>query len=230
MKDPWTMNLQLFAEPAAAQDANQGTQSASTTDTNNTNAADQNPAQQADSQQNNQQNGQAQSNAQPAPRTFTQEELDRIIADRLSRQAAQYRAQIETARQEGRTEAERLAQMSAEERARHEQEQAQQAAQQREQQLTQREADITRRELRAQAIDTLISRDLPRELESVLDYSSADACNTSIANVERVFRAAVQKSVDERLRQSGVNLPAPGAQPDYSHMSDADYYAATLKK
>ena len=229
MKSTRNINLQLFAEPANQPAANQEPTSASTTDqnTNEPNAVNQ-PNQQAEPQQAQQAEGQQ--NSQQQPRTFTEADVNRIVAERLSRERRNMQQQIETARQEGRTEAERLAQMSAEERARHEQEQAQQEAQRREQQLQQREAEITRRELRAQAIETLMSRDLPRELESVLDYSSADACNASIANIERVYRAAVQQGVDARLRASGVNLPAPGSQPDYANMSDADYYAATLNK
>lgn len=152
-------------------------------------------------------NGQA---AQPE-RTFTQADVDRMIADRLSRERRQHQQDIENARTEARTEAEQLAQMTAEQRAQRERERADQAARQREQQLAEREAVITRRELRAQAIDTLLSRDLPHELESVLDYSSADACNASIDNVEKVFRAAVQAGVDARLKASGVKLPAPGS-------------------
>ena len=173
---------------------------------------------------------QAQQAAQQPERTFTQADVDRMIADRLSRERRQHQQDIENARTEGRTEAERLAQMTQEQRAQAEQQRAQQAAQQREQALNQREADITRRELRAQAIDTLVSRDLPPALESVLDYTSADACNASIDNVERVFREAVQKAVDARLKASGVSLPAPGSKPDYDRMSDADYYATTLGK
>lgn len=179
-------------------------------------------------------NAQQAQQAQQPERTFTQADVDRMIADRLSRERRQHQQDIETARTEGRTEgrteAERLAQMTAEQRAQAEQQRAQQAAQQREQALNQREADITRRELRAQAIDTLVSRDLPPALESVLDYTSADACNASIDNVERVFREAVQKAVDARLKASGVSLPAPGSKPDYDRMSDADYYATTLGK
>jgi len=233
--NPWQMNLQLFAEPTADGQQPTGQQDPQTTNPTDPNANEPNNAQptgqQANQQQMNQPGGQQGSNAQQngGERTFSQAELDRIVADRLARQQRSFQQQLETARQEGRTEAERLAQMSAEERARHEQEEAQRQAQTREQALAQREADISRRELRAQAIDTLVTRGLPRELESILIYSSADACNASIANVEKVFRAAVQQSVDERLRQSGVNLPAPGGQPDYSNMSDADYYALRYK-
>lgn len=176
-------------------------------------------------QQTAQQDGQQQ---QQAERTFTQADVDRMITDRLARERRQHQQDIENARNEARTEAERLAQMTQEQRAQAEQQRAQQQAQQREQQLAQREAEITRRELRATAIDTLQQRDLPRELESVLDYSSADACNASIDTIERAFRAAVQSAVDARLKASGVNLPAPGVKPDYARMSDADYYAAVL--
>ena len=45
--------------------------------------------------------------------------------------------------------------------------------------------------------------------------------------MERAFRDAVQKGVNERLRASGVTLQTSGKAPDYDSMSDADYYAAT---
>ena len=143
-------------------------------------------------------------------RMFTQADVDRMISDRLSRERRQHQQDIENARTEARTEAERLAQMTAEQRAQAEQQRARQQAQQREEALNQREADINRRELRSQAMDTLLQRDLPRELESVLDYSSAEACSASLDNVERVFRAAVQAGVDARLKASGVRLPLGG--------------------
>ena len=184
-------NTNLTAAEMAAQETAQGTQ---TTDSTQPAAQGQRPAQETQ-----------------AERTFTQADVDRMITDRLSRERRQHQQDIENARAEARTEAERLAQMTQEQRAQAEQQRAMQEAQRREQQLQQREADITRRELRAQAIDTLISRDLPHELESILDYTSADACSASIDNVEKVFRAAVQQAVDARLKASGVKLPMPGS-------------------
>ena len=47
--------------------------------------------------------------AQPAERTFTQADVDRMIADRLSRERRQHQQDIENARTEARTEAEQLA-------------------------------------------------------------------------------------------------------------------------
>lgn len=209
------MDLQLFAEGEAAQAAESeisidGGNSSQATDT-------QAPAQ-ASAQKPTQGHGE---------KLFTQADVDHMINTRFARIQRETERRVEQAREEGRTEAERLAQMTEQQRAEHERQRAEQAARERETELTRREAEITRRELRAEAIDTLVQRGLPRELEQMLDYSSADACNTSIDTVERAFRDAVQKGVNERLRASGVTLQTSGKAPDYDSMSDADYYAAT---
>ena len=167
---------------------------------------------------------------QAQPRTFTQEEVDQIVNQRLARQRRETERQVSDARQQGRTEAERLARMTEEERARHDREEAENAARQRESNLAAREAEITRRELRAEARDTLSQRGLPLDLADMLDYSGADACSASISVLEKAFRKAVQTGVDERLRASGVRLRTAGSEPDYDSMTDAEYFAATYKK
>lgn len=195
--DPIKMNLQLFAEPAAEPGAEPD-------------AAAQEPSQEPTQQ----------------PRMFTQEELDTAIANRLSRYKRDEAKRIETARNEGRSEAEKLAKMTEDQRLEHERQRAEQAAKDREAAIAAREAEITRRELRAAAIDTLAQKGLPRGLEAILTYTDADSCNASIDAVEKVFREAVQEGVNERLRASGVSL-RNSSNNDYSRMSDADYYAAT---
>ncbi len=165
-------------------------------------------------------------------KTYTEEELqseiNRAVQQRLARQRRDEEKRLEAARAEGRSEAEKLAQMSAEQRAEHERQVAEQAARDRENALAQREAEITRRELRATAIDTLLKRGLPKSLESVLDYKDADSCNASIDVVDKAFRAAVQEGVNERLKASGVTVRGGNA-PDYASMSDAEYYALNYK-
>lgn len=165
-------------------------------------------------------------------KTYTEEELqseiNRAVQQRLARQKRDEEKRLEAARAEGRSEAEKLAQMSAEQRAEHERQVAEQAAKDRESALAQREAEITRRELRATAIDTLQKRGLPKSLESVLDYKDADSCSASIDTLEKAFRDAVQQGVDERLKASGVSVRG-GNTPDYAHMSDAEYYALNYK-
>ena len=144
-----------------------------------------------------------------AQRTFTQEELDRIVSARLARAQRDVDQQIAQARSEGRAEAERVARMTEVERAEHDA----QAAREREENLRTREADLTRRELRAEAVDTLISRGLPRELEQLLDYTDAESCTRSIDTLETTFCAAVQRGVDERIRQSRNPIPRLGGDP-----------------
>lgn len=186
------MNLQLFAEGEAGGEPQIGAQvaQAATAPIENDGTLNAQTFKQADIQ----------------PQTFTQADVDRIVNQRLARQQRDEAKRIEQARAEGRSEAEKLAQMSESQRAEHERQRAEQAAQEREAAIARREADITRRELKAEAIDTLTKRGLPRGLEAVLDYASAEACSASIDAVEKVFREAVQAGVDERLRQSGVTL------------------------
>ena len=146
-------------------------------------------------------------------RTFTQADVDRIVQQTIARERKRSDAAVATAR----TEAERLAGMSAEQRLEHER-------QERERTLAEREAAVQRR---AQALETLAQRGLPRELAGVLSYESAEACNESIANAEKAFRAAVKRGVDERMK--GVP-PKSGTGETESTLLSQMRVAAGLKK
>lgn len=122
-------------------------------------------------------------------KAFSQADVDKIISQTIAKERAKAEKALETAK----TEAEKLARMTAEEKAAHEQ-------QERETKLAAREAELNRRELRATALQTLAEKQLPAELAEVLDYADADKCNASITSVEKVFRAAVQKGVEERMK------------------------------
>lgn len=147
------MNLQLFAEPAP--DGAEPTQP---------DAGAQEPPQEPEQK----------------PRTFTQEELEAAITSRLNRYKRDEAKRIDAARNEGRSEAEKLAKMTEDQRIEHERQRAEQEARDRETALATREAEITRRELRAAAIDTLAQKGLPRGLEAILNYADADVCNASL--------------------------------------------------
>ena len=140
------------------------------------------------------------------PRSLTQEDVDRIVAQRLARAQRDADQRIAQARSEGRAEAERVLRMTEAERRDHDD----RVAREREEELRSREAELVRRELRAEAIDALTLKGLPRELEQLLNYSDADACAQSIDALEKAFRSAVQKGVDERINQSGGTLPRAG--------------------
>lgn len=127
-------------------------------------------------------------------KTLTQEEVNKLVQTRLAREQQKWQQEYETKLAAERTEAEKMAQMSAEQRA-----QAEQTK--REAKLAAREQEITKRELRAQALETLAEKGLPKELADALAYTDADACNASIDAVAKAFNSAVAKAVDGRLRQ-----------------------------
>jgi len=130
-----------------------------------------------------------------------QSEFDKRVAKALSTAQVKWEADKQTALANAKTEAEKLAKMSADQKAQYEREQL-------EQKLKTREADISKRELTATAKEALISKGLPIELHECLNYASAESCNTSIEAVSKAFGVAVGKAVDSRLRQ---NPPPAGA-------------------
>lgn len=91
------------------------------------------------------------------------------------------------------SEAEKLAKMNKEEKAQYMQ-------QKKEKELSDREAAITRKELMAEAKNTLAEKNLPVSLADVLNYTDADTCSKSIAAVEKAFNEAVESAVKERLK------------------------------
>lgn len=105
------------------------------------------------------------------------------------------------------SEAEKLAKMNKEERAQYQQ-------QKREKELSDREAAVTRKELMAEAKNTLAEKKLPVELAEVLNYTDADSCNKSITAVEKAFQKAVEAAVQERLKGDAPIKKAPTNQND----------------
>ena len=108
---------------------------------------------------------------------------------------------LQTAITEAVTEAEKLAKMKSDEKAKYEQDK-------RTKELDKREKDITTRELKAQAYETLAEKNLPKELIDTLNFSDAETCNASIEAVEKAFQNAVKKAVEERLKGAKPVKPA----------------------
>ena len=130
-----------------------------------------------------------------------QAEFDRRTQKALNTQ----KDKLEVLYSEKATEAEKLAKMN-------EKEKSQYLQQKHERELADREADITRRELMAQAKVTLAEKELPVGLADVLAYTDADSCSKSIASMEKAFQEAVQKAVDEKLK--GGKPPKKAPEPD----------------
>ena len=88
-------------------------------------------------------------------------------------------------------------------------EKAEYLRQKKEKELADKEAAITRRELMAEAKNTLAEKKLPVGLAEVLNYADADSCNKSIEAVEKAFQEAVQAAVEEKLKGGTPPKKAP---------------------
>lgn len=142
----------------------------------------------------------AQNAAQGAEKTFTQTELNKIIADRLKSEQKRW----EKKAADEKAEAERVAAMTAEEKAAHEREQREQA-------LSQREAELTRRERTALAKEYLAEKNVPAALVGAVDISDPDGIEASAAAVAKAFAEAVSAEVAKKLAGAAPKKNPPAA-------------------
>lgn len=103
------------------------------------------------------------------------------------------RARLEAIADEKISEAEKISKMTDAERKAYEQKKA-------DEKIQQRERDITRRELMADAKNTLGDKKLPISLADILDYTDKEKCDSSLEIVEKVFNEAVEATVNEKLK------------------------------
>ena len=122
-----------------------------------------------------------------------QAEFDRRVQKAVNTAVTKAQEKWQALADDKLSEAEKLAKMTKEEKAQYMQ-------QKREKELTDREAAITRKDLMAEAKNTLASDGLPQELAEVLNYSDADTCKKSMEKVKEVFQRAVETAVEEKLK------------------------------
>lgn len=139
-----------------------------------------------------------------------QSEFDRRVTKGLETARAKWES--ETA--EKVSEAERLAKMTAEQKAQHEREK-------KEKELTDRERALSLKELRATASETLTQKGLPLALLDSLSLENAEKCNASIEAVEKAYRAAVQAGVEERMKGKPPVGGGKAPEADYDKLIDA---------
>lgn len=143
---------------------------------------------------------------EPQPQSFDdflknkdyQAEFDRRVQKALGTAKEKWTALMD----DKLSEADKLAKMNKEEKAEY-------LRQKQEKELKDREAAITRRELMAEAKNTLAEKKLPVGLAEVLNYDDADSCSKSIEAVEKAFQEAVQAAVEEKLKGGTPPKKAP---------------------
>lgn len=152
-----------------------------------------------------------------------QKEFDRRVSKGLDTAKTKWKAEAEAQAAAEKSEAERLAKLTADQRAAEE-------WKKREAEMTKREQEISRRELKAQAKETLAEKGLPSALIDTLNFTDADSCSASIDAVEKAFRAAVQTGVEDRMKGHTPKGSNTGTKPDYDKMTDAEYYAQKARE
>lgn len=140
-------------------------------------------------------------------REGNQAEFDRRVQKAVNTALTNAKEKWQAMTDDKLSEAEKLAKMTKEEKADY-------MRQKQEKSLADREAAVTRKELMAEAKNTLAEKKLPVELSEVLNYTDADSCNKSIATVEKAFQKAVEAAVEDRLKGGKPPKKAPGSQED----------------
>ena len=168
------LNIQMFADDGSGNDSG-------------------NDEQGNDGQVNDDQTGQQ-------SKTFTQEELDKIVQGRIAKERKSWEKQLE----DQKTEAQKLETMSDKEKKKYQEEK-------RIKELDDREAAITRRELTAQAKVQLADKGIPTELAEILNLTDAESCKKSIETVEKAFQTAVEKAVEEKIKGNAPIKKVPGS-------------------
>lgn len=134
-----------------------------------------------------------------------QAEFDRRVQKGIDTALAKAQEKWRAMTDDKLSEAEKLAKMTKDEKAVYLQ-------QKQEKELTAREANITKRELMAEAKNTLAEKKLPVGLAEVLNYTDADSCSRSLTAVEKAFQEAVQAGVEERMKGGAPPKKAPEGQ------------------
>lgn len=127
-------------------------------------------------------------------KTFTQEELEKILEKRLAREKKNLAEKIEAERQE----AEKLAKMS-------EREKQQALLDKREKALAEREAALEKANLLNETTKQLSSKNLPIEFADYLIADDAENTFNRISEFESKWNTALEIAVNERLKG---NVPA----------------------
>lgn len=136
-----------------------------------------------------------------ADKTFTQDELNHIVQERVQRAVAKAQKDAEDKIKQAQSEGERLAKLTKDERAK--EEEAKRLAD-----LEAREKAIAVKELRIETQSLLADEGLPIEFLDVVMADTAESVKDNIASIRKVFDEAVEKRVNERLTQ---NKPRRGA-------------------
>lgn len=138
-------------------------------------------------------------------KTFTQKELDSIIEKRLAKEKKKMSEQIE----KERTEAERLANLSAEERKQEELRMQQEAYESQLKEFEDMKKQFEKEQLLSETTKQLNGFQLPIEMARYLVGADAETTKSNIDNFQKLWTKALQDAVDSRLKSSSTSPTVP---------------------
>lgn len=136
------------------------------------------------------QNETVEQHKQESERTFTRDDIAKMMTAERAKWESEQADAIEKARSEG----ERLAKLSKDERAKEEEQKRLDA-------ITERERLVAEKEMRIETQTLLVKKGLPLEFIDIVLATTAEEVKTNIDNLQTIFDSAVEKRVDERLTQ-----------------------------
>lgn len=165
LRTPLKLNLQMFAEP-----------SADPADTQSTNQqTDQQTDQQADSQA-------------ADVKTYTEEDVQKLLKDELAKVNEQHKQALEAAKEETL----KTAKMTADEKKKYELEKGLA-------ELEKKEKELALRELKADTLKVLAEKELPADILDMVLADNLENTTKRIESFKAIFDQAVQKQVEKRL-------------------------------
>ena len=155
----------------------------------------------------NNEGGQSSAQEQPPVKTFTQDEVDKMISKRLERERRKYEEEIGKAKfQEGMSEAEKLANMTAQEKKEYE-------FNKRVEEFEAKQKEFQTKELKSQG-NLMLSElgynsDQIEALGKFINFENADTTKTSIEELDKVIKEITTQLVNTKIDQAIVTKTKP---------------------
>ena len=141
------------------------------------------------------QEGQVETKQEKSERTFTRAEFGKAVAAEIAKARATWESEQAEALELAKSEGERLAKLTKDERAREEEAKRIQA-------IEERERAIAEREMKMATMALLVEEGLPQEFLGHILAPTAEEVKAKISDLRNVFDKEVEKRVNERLVQS----------------------------
>ena len=138
---------------------------------------------------------QVETKQEKSERTFTRAEFGKAVAAEVAKARATWESEQAEALELAKSEGERLAKLTKDERAREEEAKRIQA-------IEERERAIAEREMKMATMALLVEEGLPQEFLGHVLAPTAEEVKAKISDLRNVFDKEVEKRVNERLVQS----------------------------